>query len=176
MSKVDQNKRLAFKLLILVFVALLFGFALVPLYDVLCRWTGLNGKAQAEAVFLPSAKLDSSRWVTVQFTSNVMPGLGWNFYPKMASMKLHPGQVETVIFIAKNTTDQASSGQAIPSVTPGLAVASLKKIECFCFVQQTLQAGQERAMPLRFFISADLPLEISQITLSYVFFPINKTK
>jgi cytochrome c oxidase assembly protein subunit 11 len=89
---------------------------------------------------------------------------------------LHPGQIETVIFVAKNTTNEVVAGQAIPSVTPGIASANLKKIECFCFVRQSLKPGEEREMPLRFFVSPELPREISDMTLSYSFFPAVDSK
>lgn len=166
-----KNKRLVKKLLWMVLGSLLFAFALVPLYDVLCSLTGLNGKTNNTAAVLSKAKVDETRWVTVQFTSNVMPGLGWNFYPKQGSVKLHPGQIETVIFVAKNITNQVVVGRAVPSVTPGIASASLKKIECFCFVRQSLNPGEEKEMPLRFFVSPDLPKDVSEMTLSYAFFP-----
>ncbi len=169
-----KNKRLVRKLLWLVTGSLLFAFALVPLYDVLCSVTGLNGKTQNTAAVIAKAKVDSSRWVNVQFTSSVMSGLGWNFYPKQASIKLHPGQIETVVFVAKNTTNEVVVGQAIPSVTPGIAATNLKKIECFCFVRQSLKPGEEREMPLRFFVSPELPKDVSDMTLSYSFFPAVK--
>lgn len=169
-----KNKRLGLKLLWLVAGSLLFAFALVPLYDVLCTLTGLNGKTSNTAAVLAKAKVDNTRWVNVQFTSNVMPGLGWNFYPKQPSIKLHPGQIETVIFIAKNITNEVVVGQAVPSVTPGIASANLKKIECFCFVKQSLNPGEEKEMPLRFFVSPDLPRDVSDMTLSYSFFPAVK--
>ena len=113
------NKKLAMKVLYVVVGSLLFAFALVPLYDVLCSITGLNGKTDNTAATLSKAKIDNTRVVTVQFVSAVMPGLGWNFYPKQTSITLHPGQIETVVFIAKNTTTETVSGQAVPSVTPG---------------------------------------------------------
>lgn len=166
-----KNRKLVRKLLWLVVGSLLFAYALVPLYDVLCSLTGLNGKTQDTATELSKAKVDNTRWVTVQFTSSVMPGLGWNFYPKQPSIKMHPGQIETVIFIAKNTTNQVVAGQAVPSVTPGIASANLKKIECFCFVRQSLNPGEEKEMPLRFFVSPELPADVSEMTLSYSFFP-----
>jgi len=166
-----KNKKLVRKLLWLVVGSLLFAFALVPLYDVLCSLTGLNGKTQNSASLVTKAKVDDTRWVNVQFTSNVMPGLGWNFYPKQTSIRLHPGQIETVLFVAKNTTNEVIVGQAIPSITPGIAAANLKKIECFCFVRQSLKPGEEKEMPLRFFVSPELPRDISDMTLSYSFFP-----
>ncbi|MES1988197.1 MAG: cytochrome c oxidase assembly protein [Pseudomonadota bacterium] len=166
-----KNKKLVRKLLWLVVGSLLFAFALVPLYDVLCSLTGLNGKTQNSAALAAKAKVDNTRWVTVQFTSSVMPGLGWNFYPKQASIRMHPGQIETVLFVAKNITNEVVVGQAVPSITPGIAAANLKKIECFCFVRQSLKPGEEKEMPLRFFVSPELPRDVSDMTLSYSFFP-----
>ena len=166
-----KNKRLGLKLIWIVVGSLLFAFALVPIYNVLCTLTGLNGKTSTTAALASKAKVDTSRWVTVQFTSSVMPGLGWNFYPKQPSVKLHPGQIETVVFVAKNITSVEVSGQAIPSITPGIGAANLKKIECFCFVRQTLKPGEEREMPLRFYVSPDLPADVPEMTLSYSFFP-----
>ncbi len=166
-----KNKKLVRKLIWMAIGSLLFAFALVPLYDVLCAITGLNGKTNSSAAVLSKAKVDNTRWVNVQFTTNVMPGLGWNFYPKQASIKLHPGKIETVIFIAKNTTNEVVVGRAVPSITPGIAAANLKKIECFCFVNQSLKPGEEKEMPLRFFVSPELPKDVSDMTLSYAFFP-----
>jgi cytochrome c oxidase assembly protein subunit 11 len=166
-----KNSKLVKKLLWMVVGSLAFAFALVPLYDVLCTLTGLNGKTENSAALISSAIPDETRWVTVQFTSNVMPGLGWNFAPKQASIKLHPGKIETVVFVAKNITNEVVAGQAVPSVTPGIASANLKKIECFCFVRQSLQPGEEKEMPLRFFVSPNLPKDVTDMTLSYSFFP-----
>lgn len=167
----QKNAKLVRKLLWMVVGSLAFAFALVPLYDVLCTLTGLNGKTENSAALVSTAIPDESRWVTVQFTSNVMPGLGWNFYPKSPSIKLHPGQIETVVFIAKNITNEVVVGQAVPSVTPSIASANLKKIECFCFVRQSLNPGEEKEMPLRFFVSPALPKDVTEMTLSYAFFP-----
>ncbi len=166
-----KNKKLVRKLLWLVVGSLLFAFALVPLYSVLCEITGLNGKTENSAALISKAKVDDTRWLNVQFTTSVMPGLGWNFYPKQTSIRLHPGQIETVIFVAKNTTNEVVVGQAVPSITPGIAAANFKKIECFCFVRQSLKPGEEKEMPLRFFVSPDLPKDVSEMTLSYSFFP-----
>lgn len=175
--KQDQaaaNKKLALKLVWVIVGALLFAFALVPLYDVICSVTGLNGKTNNTAETAAKAVVDLKREVTVQFVSSVMPGLGWNFYPKQSSVVVHPGQVTTVMFEAKNITNVTLAGQAIPSVTPGKASAHLKKIECFCFVRQSLKPGEVKALPLRFFVSADLPKDVQEMTLSYSFFPASQ--
>jgi len=169
-----KNKKLVVKLTWLVIGAILFAFALVPLYNVLCTVSGLNGKTNTTAAESANTKIDNTRWVDVQFTTNVMPGLGWNFYPKQTSVRLHPGQIETVIFVAKNITNEVVVGQAVPSVTPGIAASNLKKIECFCFVRQSLKPSEEKEMPLRFFVSPELPKDVSEMTLSYAFFPAVK--
>lgn len=170
LDRKKANKKLGIKMLWIVLGSLLFAFALVPIYNVLCTITGLNGKTKSTASELANTRVDLTRTVEVQFTSSVMPGLGWNFYPKTNSVKVHPGKVETVMFEAKNTTQVTVAGQAVPSVTPGLAAAHFKKIECFCFVRQELKAGEAKLMPLRFFISPDLPKDVSEVTLSYAFF------
>jgi len=164
------NKKLAIKMLWLVAASIIFAVAMVPLYNVLCTLTGLNGKTSNTAETLAKVKVDNTRYVTVQFTSSVMSGLGWNFYPKQSSIKLHPGQIETVIFEAKNITSEVQSGQAIPSVTPSIASIYLKKIECFCFVRQSLKPGEVKEMPLRFFVSPELPQDVKEMTLSYSFY------
>lgn len=163
------NKRLGLKLLWFVGGSILFAFSLVPLYDVLCTVTGLNGKTDNTASQAQSV-VDENRWVTVQFTSNVMPGLSWNFHPQQNSIKVRPGKIETVLFEAKNNTNQMVAGQAVPSVSPGLASPHIKKIECFCFVRQELEAGETKLMPLRFYVSPDLPEKVEAVTLSYAFF------
>jgi cytochrome c oxidase assembly protein subunit 11 len=169
-----KNNKLIKKLVFILLGSLLFAYALVPLYNVLCSLTGLNGKTDTTAVAVSKVKIDPNRWVTVQFITNVMPGLGWNFYPKQPQVRMHPGQIETVVFVAKNTTNQVVVGRAIPSVTPGIGAANLKKIECFCFIDQSLKPGEEKEMPLRFYVSPELPKDVNEMTLSYAFFPAVK--
>lgn len=170
-EKQKSNKRLGLKLLWIVGAALLFAFALVPIYNVLCKVTGLNGKPDGNAASAITS-VDNSRSVKVEFTSSVMPGLGWNFYPKQPSITVHPGQIETVLFVAKNVTNEVVTGQAIPSISPGLASIHFKKIECFCFTRQELKPGETKEMPLRFYVSPDLPKDVSEVTLSYSFFNV----
>jgi len=165
------NRRLARRLLWLVVGAVLFTAAMVPLYDVLCRLTGFNGKTQlTPAQMSQSIKVDETRWVTVEFLGNVMPGLSWDFYPKQASVRVHPGQMELVTYFAKNVTNKAMTGQAVPSVSPGQAAQYFKKIECFCFQRQELKPGEMKEMPLTFYVSPDLPPNVQTITLSYAFY------
>lgn len=167
----DANRRLALKLLWIVGGAIVFTLALVPLYNVLCQLTGFNGKTNGMPAATGQAlKVDESRWVTVEFTGNVMPGLGWNFTPNQSSMRIHPGQIKLATYEARNNTNQAAVGQAVPSVSPGQASQYFKKIECFCFQRQALQPGESKEMPLRFYVSPDLPAGIQNVTLSYAFY------
>jgi len=170
-KRAADNKRLAWKLLGIVALAVGFAFALVPLYNVFCDLTGLNGKTEGlPAEVQKSMKVDESRWVNVEFTSSVMPGLAWNFYPKQSSMKVRPGEIMMATFEAKNMTNETVIGQAVPSVSPSQATFYFKKIECFCFQKQELKAGEAKEMPLRFYVSPDLPEDIRTVTLSYAFF------
>jgi len=106
----------------------------------------------------------------VEFTGNSMGGLPWEFAPQQKAVRVHPGQVAVAYYEARNTAAEAITGQAVPSVAPGSAATYFKKIECFCFSQQQLKAGEQRKMPVRFVVSADLPKEIGTVTLSYSFF------
>ncbi|MFK8067190.1 MAG: cytochrome c oxidase assembly protein [Gammaproteobacteria bacterium] len=148
-----------------------FGFALVPIYNVFCEVTGLNGKtgeiiaSEAEALVA-----DKERLVTVEFDTNLNEELPWSFIAKEYKMKVHPGQVSDAIFIVKNKTDRPIIGQAIPSVAPAQASLFFNKTECFCFTRQTLQAHEEREMLVRFVVDAKLPEKIETMTLSYTFF------
>jgi cytochrome c oxidase assembly protein subunit 11 len=150
-----------------------FAFALVPFYDLLCSVTGLNGKTSATAQLAPAAKIDSARWVTVEFTSTVMPGISWEFRPAQTRMRVHPGEVTRINYLAKNPTSRTMAGQAVPSVSPGWAAQHFNKIECFCFKRQELKAGETREMPLVFFVSPDLPSNVQEISLSYSLFPVS---
>lgn len=168
------NKRLAVKLGAVAIGALGFGFALVPLYNVFCEATGLNGKTNAESARPAAVKVDKSRWVTVQFTGTVMPGLSWEFHPQQASIRVHPGEITRASYYAKNSTNQTIVGQAVPSVTPGQAAQHFIKLDCFCFKQQALEPGAEKEMGLTFIISPELSKEVGTVTLSYAFFPAVK--
>ena len=167
----DKNSRLAWSLSLIVLTGLLFGFAIAPIYDVMCKRYGLNGRADSVATnFDKTIKIDKSRWVTVLFTGNTMPGLAWTFQPKQSRMRVHPGEISLNSYIAKNTANTSELGVAVPSVTPEIAMLSFKKIECFCFKQQTLKAGETREMPVMFYVRPDLPSDINELTLSYAFY------
>ncbi len=149
-----------------------FGFALVPLYSTICSVTGLNGRTRDATT--ASAQADMRRWVTVEFTSTVMPGLPWQFQPEQRRVRVHPGELTMAYYLTTNLSDAALGGQAVMSVTPEAAATHFEKLECFCFTQQALQAHQTRKLPVTFFVTPDLPDDIDTITLSYAFFPVGR--
>lgn len=169
--KNDQNSRLGWKLSIIALAGLVFGFAIAPLYDVMCKKFGLNGRADSTMTASDkNMKIDKTRWVTVIFTGNTMPGLAWSFKPADATLRVHPGEITLTSYMAKNIGVDSQLGVAVPSVTPELAALYFKKIECFCFKQQTLKSGESRKMPVLFYVKPDLPADVNTVTLNYAFF------
>ena len=152
-----------------------FGFALVPLYDVFCDITGLNGKTgRIEASEIDAGQVDISRTIEVRFLANTNTGLPWNFEPLVKKMDVHPGQVYEAVFRVRSASEKTTLGQAVPSVSPGLAAAHFNKTECFCFTQQELAGRETRDMPLRFIVGTGISEDIEQITLSYTFFSLDQ--
>jgi len=148
-----------------------FGFAMVPLYGLLCKVTGTQSveqriaiDGQPRAVSTPGVQ---DRWVTVKLDTTVHPDLPWTLEPMERKLRVHPGEMHTVKFMAENRSGQEITGQALPSIAPWQATDFFSKLECFCFTQQTLAGNEHREMPLRFLVSPDLPENISSITLSY---------
>ncbi len=148
-----------------------FGYALVPLYDVLCDITGLNGKTgEITAESVSELVIDYNRTVTVEFDTNVNSALPWKFKAVDKKLVVHPGKVTEAVFIAVNTSASEVTGQAVPSVAPAQASLYFNKTECFCFSRQTLAAHEQKEMVVRFVVETDLPKKISTLTLSYTFF------
>lgn len=169
-----QRQRRHTWLLVLLAVGMFgFGFALVPLYGLLCEVTGiqqggLNAAAKPGEAAQTSA-VPSDRVVTVKFDGTVHPDLPWDFAPAQRSLEVRLGQAYEVHFVAGNRSSRQVSGQAIPTVAPWQATDYFSKLECFCFRQQTLAGGERVEMPLRFTVSPDLPANINSLTLSYSF-------
>jgi cytochrome c oxidase assembly protein subunit 11 len=165
------NNHLAWKLSLIVLAGLLFAFAIAPLYDVLCKKLGLNGRADSTMTASDkNMKIDKTRWVTVIFTGNTMPGLAWSFNPTDTTLRVHPGEITLTSYMAKNNGADSELGVAVPSVTPELAALYFKKIECFCFKQQTLKSGESKKMPVMFYVRLDLPSDVNTVTLNYAFY------
>lgn len=167
------NARLMKKLIVVACAMFGFGFLLVPFYEQICDLTGIRSILKADAAPV-NTQVDYSRLVTIEFDSNTH-GLPWEFKPKQRSIEIHPGQLTTIMYEVRNTKDHAVTGQAIPSFGPQLAGLHFKKMECFCFTQQTLGAGEVREMPVVFLLDGDLPKDVNTITLSYTFFEVAGT-
>lgn len=151
-----------------------FGFALVPIYDAFCKYTGLNGKPDNTPYTYNAEKagIDKSRTVTVQFLATNNAEMSWDFKPTVHKVKVHPGEIASLAFYVRNPTSKDMVGQAIPSVTPFEGTDFVHKTECFCFLSQPLAAHEEKEMPLKIVIDPELPKRIRTITLSYTLFDI----
>ena len=165
-----SNKKVIGKLLITVVVMFGFGFALVPLYDVFCNLTGLNGKTGSQASSFETYEVDTSREIKVELLTSLNEYMPWEFKAVQDSVKVHPGEPMKVDFLVRNKTDKDMIGQAIPSVSPGIAAKYFQKTECFCFTDQTLKAGEEKVMPVVFIVDPSVSEDVHEITLSYTFF------
>ncbi len=173
-SGIQSNNRTVRKLLLVVVAMFGFGFALVPLYDVFCDITGLNGKTNDSAAIYEDGGIDKSRTVKVQFITRNAKGIPWKFEPVINEINVHPGEMKLVSFYAKNKAEHDIIGQAVPSVSPGLAANYFHKIECFCFTQQPLAAGKDVEMSLQFYVDLELPTDINTLTLSYTLYDITE--
>lgn len=181
-----DHGRLVGRLVLVVVAAFAFGYALVPLYNVLCEATGLNGKTPGQKAIREGigvgglvastpapSRVDLARTVRVEFTGTVMPGLPWDMRPLTVSLDLHPGELQQVKYLVRNASSETVVAQAVPSVSPGQAAQHFEKLDCFCFSQQTLAPGEAKELPLTFIVKPELDSDIRQITLSYAFFSVD---
>ena len=151
-----------------------FGFALVPLYDIVCDITGLNGKTAGRYESEQPQVVAEDRLVTVQFLANNNASMPWEFRPKVRTIKVHPGKLNSAEFFVRNVTSNAMTAQAVPSITPFRAAEYLHKTECFCFEQQHLAKGEQLDMPLRFIVDSNIPKDVTTLTLSYTLYDITE--
>ncbi len=155
-------------------VVAMFAFVfvvMVPLYDVLCEALGINGKTGGRYEAATIA-VDESRKIKIQFIASNNDDMPWEFGPSVVSMEVHPGAVNSTVFLARNPMTDSMIAQAIPSVSPSRAAEYFHKTECFCFEQQPLDGGKTAEMPLQFIVDQDLPKDIGTITLSYTIFDV----
>ncbi|MBE0364829.1 cytochrome c oxidase assembly protein subunit 11 [Pseudoalteromonas ulvae UL12] len=167
------HQKLLTKLLVTCAGMFAFAFALVPLYDVFCDITGLNGKPSLEEAE-QSTTVDSERLVDVGFITHIQGAAPFKVSAEAQRVTVQPGAMHKIVFKAKNMSDTDRILQAVPSVSPGLAAKYLHKIECFCFNQQPLSAGEVADLPLMFYVDTALPLKFEEITLSYTVFDISE--
>jgi cytochrome c oxidase assembly protein subunit 11 len=153
------------------------SFAAVPLYRMFCQVTGFGGTTQ-RAEKAPDVVLD--RMVTIRFDANVVPGMAWSFEPEQRTMRVKVGENVLAFYKASNTSEGAITGTASFNVSPDIAGSYFSKIECFCFKEQTLAAGETVEMPVSFFVDPKIAGDrdadaVQEITLSYTFYPVSKS-
>ncbi len=167
------NWQIVGKLTLMVVLMFGFGYAMVPIYKAICEVTGVNFLTRADPdnrEFARNTQVDTSRTVTIEFDSNSRGAM--QFKPEIGHAQVHPGELFTVVYDLVNTRDQRTSGQAVPSYAPLNSARYFKKIECFCFDQQTLDPNTTRQFQVVFVIDPELPPDIKTITLSYTYFEV----
>lgn len=164
------NRKLIIGLLVMVLGSFAFGWALVPLYSVFCKLTGVGNAEAKEGKEVAHVAYDPNRTVTIEFVANPASVGSFDFRPKVAEMRIHPGKLYDTEFYAKNLTDGPTVAQAVPSLSPSSAWKYFHKTECFCFSTQKFAVGEGRWMPVRFIVDPTLPVNIDRLTLSYTFF------
>ncbi len=165
-----KNRRLLVKLLLGVVFMFGFCYMLVPLYTLVCKQAGINGRSSIRDTVDSNYQVDKSRIIKVTFMTSIHGHLPFQFKPLIREVSLHPGETRQVYFFIENDSGHDMTVQAIPSVAPGLAASYLKKTECFCFTQQTLVKNEKADMPVIFHIDPDLPDDITYLTLNYTLF------
>lgn len=177
MSPTRENSKMLGKLSMIVLGMFAFGYALVPLYNAICEMTGINilalGDKQipgASSTQAANTQVDKTRSIMVEFDANSRGP--WHFKPAQRSVRVHPGELTTVMYEFQNVQDRAMSAQAIPSYAPRQSAAHFNKLECFCFTQYTLAPGEKKQWPVAFVIDTKLPKDVTTITLSYTFFEV----
>ena len=165
-----DNRRMFTRLSIVAVLMFGFGYALVPFYDKICIALGINA-LEERAELAPNTQVDLTRTVTIEFDAN-SHGMPWRFEPTVRHMKVHPGQLVNVEYEVSNVRSAPVTGQAVVSYGPSLAGRYVRKLDCFCFTQQTLASGETRKMPVSSVVDATLPADINTFTLSYTFFEV----
>ena len=147
-----------------------FGYLMVPLYDIICEVTGLNGKTGRVSIAEANQAVADDRLITVEFVASVNSGGSWVFQPQVREMQVKPGELYHASYFAQNLRDSSVVGQATPSVSPQAAAKYFNKTECFCFTRQVFEPKASKDMPLTFIIDPDIPINVDRVTLSYTFF------
>jgi cytochrome c oxidase assembly protein subunit 11 len=165
-----ENRSMTWKLLAIAAGSFGFGFALVPLYNVLCSVTGYGDQAKLLQKVSAIEQPQVNRTVTVEFLADVASAGNWEFRPVVRTVEVHPGELYTAQFYAHNLTGRDTVAQAVPNIAPSEVAAYFHKTECFCFSPQHFKLNEGRNMPVRFIIDPALPSHIDLITLAYTFY------
>jgi cytochrome c oxidase assembly protein subunit 11 len=171
----QKNKKTVWTLLLLVFVMFLFAVALIPLYDILCEITGINGKTKQSSGDL-NYTIDLERNITVEFITSTTAGTGLEFKALNYAVKTHPGEVITMSYRVTNKTNKRMLAKANSSVTPGPAAGYVKNTECFCFTEQVFTAGETKHLEVQLVIDPAIPESYKRLTFGLTFFDITKNK
>jgi cytochrome c oxidase assembly protein subunit 11 len=168
-----KNARTARLMALLVAGMLALAFASVPLYRAFCQLTGFDG-TPLRAEKAPGAVAGQ---IGVRFDANINADLPWKFEPVQETVRIAPGARTQILYRATNLTARTTTGQAVFNVSPEIAGPYFSKIECFCFTEQTLKAGQKVDMPVVFYVDPAFAKDpdtkdIDEITLSYTFYPV----
>jgi cytochrome c oxidase assembly protein subunit 11 len=161
------NRSLTRQLWIFTAGSFAFGFALVPLYDVLCDVTGYGNRDRLVQASTVIEAPDENRLVTVEFLTDAPTFGDWEFRAEAVSLEVHPGRLYEATFYARNLRLLPVVAQAIPSIAPLQATQYFQKTECFCFTPQPFDAKQERELKVRFIVDPKLPVNIDRLTLAY---------
>ncbi len=158
---------------------LALAFAAVPLYRAFCQATGFGGTTQ-RAVVAPGATV-AGQTIKVRFDANMSPGMPWQFHPEANDVAVRIGERRLAFYRATNLSAAPVTGRAVYNVSPDVAGKYFKKIQCFCFNEQTLKGGETVEMPVTFFVDPailDDPIarRVDEITLSYTFYPVDAAK
>jgi cytochrome c oxidase assembly protein subunit 11 len=164
------NRGLIIGLLVMTAGSFAFGWALVPLYSVFCRLAGVGNAEARSGPSFATETVDPNREITIEFVADPASVGSYEFRPKIASMRIHPGKLYDTGFYAKNLTTVASVAQAVPSISPTVAARYFHKTQCFCFSPQHFGIGEGRDMPVRFIVDPALPPNVDKITLAYTFY------
>ena len=177
MSLYQDNFKMLGKLTLVAAGMFGFGYALIPMYQAICEFTGINILAIGErdstgvrSVNSQNTQVDLTRTITVEFDANARGP--WTFKPAQNSLQVHPGELTTVVYEFENVQNRTMSAQAIPSYAPRQVAQHFNKLECFCFNQYTLEPGEKRSWPVVFVIDPRVSKDVSTITLSYTFFEV----
>jgi len=173
-NRKQKNKRLTIILLLGVLFMFGFCYALVPIFNLVCKHFNIDGKGAIIPTKLdPNMKVDKTRLIKVEFSTQLHNNLKFKFVPLQHIVYIHPGETKLVYFYAENTSGHEMTAQAIPSITPDDGARFLKKTQCFCFTQQYFFKGEKADMPVYFFIDPAIPDKIKEMTLSYTLFDVS---
>lgn len=164
------NRNLTWKLLAIAAGAFAFGFALVPLYNVLCGVTGVGDQTALLRKVKAIEKPDPTRTITIEFLGDSASAGSWDFRPVARTVEVHPGKLYSAEFFAHNLTGRDMTAQAVPNIAPSKLAPYFHKTECFCFSPQHFKVGEQRNMPVRFIVDPSIPKYVDRITLAYTFY------